>query len=76
MSLSLCHRCPRRQPSCAGPCPCLETGIDIIEMQVRGCPLGKFAPNPLGAMPPPARIDPDYTPTPTSATEGGCGCKK
>lgn len=38
------------------------------------CPLGKFYP--AGALPPPAQIDPDYIPTPTNATEGGCGCKK
>lgn len=43
-NLATCHRCPNRQPACAGPCPCTLSGRDIIDHARRGdCPAGKFS---------------------------------
>jgi hypothetical protein len=49
-NIAACHRCPRRQSSCAGACACLEDGRDIVEHASAGdCPLGRYAPAaPLG----------------------------
>jgi len=42
-NLAACHRCPRRQPACAGACACLEDGEDIIGHAGGGrCPLGRY----------------------------------
>ena len=42
-NLSICHRCPHRQRTCAGPCPCTVDGIDIrIHAQKGDCPKGYF----------------------------------
>ena len=41
----ICHRCPQRQPQCAGPCMCLADGVgeDIAIKATSGhCPKGYF----------------------------------
>jgi hypothetical protein len=53
---------------------CGKTPDKVSLYVIKCCPVGKFYP--AGTLPPPADIDPDYVPTPTNATLGGCGCKK
>src|SRR4051812_40781657 len=41
--IGICHRCPKRQRPCSGPCPCTIDGQDIIVHAAEGyCPVGNY----------------------------------
>jgi hypothetical protein len=41
--IKICQACPDRKRPCAGPCPCLLDGVDIIEhAKGRYCPAGRY----------------------------------
>jgi hypothetical protein len=52
-----------------------KQGAAAMKLAARGC---GHAADPVAAYlaRPTLPIDPDYVPTPTNATKGGCGCKK
>ena len=42
-AVEICHACPFRHRPCAGPCPCLVDGVDILDHVERlDCPKGFF----------------------------------
>ena len=79
MNLAVCHRCPRRQRDCAGPCACTVDGEDIARHAEEGyCPEGRYR---LGLGDAVARvltttsIAPVYRTLRAKVTSKPCGCK-
>lgn len=56
--IAICHRCPHRQQTCAGACPCTIDGRDILDHATTGdCPKGYF--ENVAEMPP--VLEPDLS---------------
>lgn len=70
--VQLCIRCPHGSRRTGA---CTVDRKQYHDHALSGeCQKGYYSVS--GRMPPPAIIDPDYVPTPTNATLGGCNCKK
>lgn len=83
MNTLICQKCllENNIPSVDGKLCCFKSGLNILDAIKYRCPIGKH----LGVycercgglhLIVDCPIPPDYEPTPTNATEGGCGCKK